>query len=166
MTSTPGVTERRDKHGRVRYRVRVRRAGTSQTATLGSYEAALAWRAQALAAIDGLSDPPTRPKATAALSAPPGHIVTVEDAARRLARGMKEGTLRDKHGRNYKPSVARKYERALRLDVIPHIGSVPILTLRRGDVQRLVDDLAAVRSPEHARQALTALRVALRVAER
>jgi len=78
---------------------------------------------------------------------------------------MKEGTIRDKRGRTYKPSVVRKYERALRLDVVPHIGSVPIAALGRGDVQRLIDDLAANRSAEHARQALTALRVALRVAE-
>lgn len=34
------------------------------------------------------------------------------------------------------------------------------------DVQRLVDRIAAERTPEHARKALTALRVALRVAER
>jgi integrase len=41
-----------------------------------------------------------------------------------------------------------------------------VSTLTRGDVQRLVDELAARRTPEHARKALTALRVALRVAER
>jgi hypothetical protein len=133
---------------------------------LPSYEAALAWRAQALAAVDGLSDPPTRPKATAALTAPPRTIVTVEEAARRLCRGMVNGTIRARDGRPFKPSTVRKYEEALRCTVIPKAGAVPIETLTRGDVQRLVDEMAAERTPEHARKALTALRVALRVAER
>lgn len=43
---------------------------------------------------------------------------------------------------------------------------MPVGTLTRGDVQRLVDAIAAERTPEHARKALVALRVAMRVAER
>jgi integrase len=166
MTPTPGVTERRDKHGRIRYQVRVRRAGTSQVATLPSYEAALAWRAQALAAIDGLSDPPTRPKASAALSAPPRHVVTVEEAARRLCRAIRDGSVRNRSGREYKPSVVRNYEGALRRLVLPSVGAVPTATLTGGDCQKLVDEIASRTSPAHARAALAALRVTLRVCER
>ncbi len=166
MTPTPGITERRDRNGRVRYQVRVRRADTSQVATLPSYEAALAWRAQALGAVDGLSDPPARPKPSAVLSAPPGRALTVEDAARRLSRGMVGETVRTRDGRPFKPSTTRKYEEALRCLIVPKVGAVPVETLTRGDVQRLVDEMAAERTPEHARKALTALRVALRVAER
>jgi integrase len=44
------------------------------------------------------------------------------------------------------------------------IGSGPTLT--GGDCQRLVDEIAAERTAEHARKALTALRVALRVCQR
>jgi len=57
MSPTAGITQRTDRNGRTRYQVRVRRAGTSQTATLPGYEAALVWRAQALSAVDGLTAP-------------------------------------------------------------------------------------------------------------
>lgn len=166
MTGHPGITERRDSNSRVRYQVRVRRADRYQTATLASLAEALAWRAQALGAAEGSSEPPSRPRPSAALSAPPGRAATVEDATRRLCRGMRDETLRTRDGRTFKPSTARNYEGALRRLVLPRIGSVPIATLRRGDVQRLVDALAAETSAAHARQALAALRVALRVAER
>lgn len=167
MSPTAGITQRTDRNGRTRYQVRVRRAGTSQTATLPSYEAALAWRAQALAAVDGLADPPTRPKPAAALSvAPPGRAVTVEDAARRLCKAMKDGSVRSRSGREYKPSVTRNYEGHLRRLVLPRIGAVPVTTLTAGDCQRLVDEIAGRTSPAHARAALAALRVALRLSER
>lgn len=162
----PGITERRDRSGRVRFQVRVRSGGSYQTATLATLAGALAWRAEALAAADGTSEPPARPRPVAALTAPPGRAATIEDASRRLCRGMVTGTIRNRDGLTFKPSVVRKYEAALRLLVLPRIGVVPIATLTGGDVQRLVDEIAAERTPEHARKALTALRVALRVALR
>ena len=79
---------------------------------------------------------------------------------------MIDGTVRSNGGTPYKPSVIRKYEEQLRLLVVPAIGTVPVSTLTTGDVQRLVDGIAADRTPEHARKALTALRVALRLAVR
>lgn len=162
-----GITERRDADGRLRYRVRVRRGGVLQTATLGSLEEALAWRARAIAATEGVGEPPVPPRAAAQLVVePPGRAATVEDAARRLCRGMVGGTIRTRDGRPYKPAVVRKYEEALRLLVVPRVGRVPLAALTTGDVQRLVDELAAERTPEHGRKALTALRVALRVAQR
>lgn len=159
-----GITERRDAGGRSRYLVRVRRRGRAHTATLPTLEQALAWRAQALAATEGRGQAPQRPQPPA--SKPTERAATVEDAARRLARGMVAGTIRTRDGRPYKPSVVRKYEEQLRVLVLPRIGAVPVATLTPGDVQRLVDELAAERTPEHARKALTALRVALRVAQR
>lgn len=69
-------------------------------------------------------------------------------------------------GTVYKPSVARKYEEQLRRLVVPHLGDAPVAALTRGDVQRFVDVVAAETSPEHARKALVALRVALRACER
>ena len=163
MASSPGISERRDRDGRLRYRVRVRRAGTTLTATLPSFEQALAWRAQALAAADGLGEAPERPTSRRATAA---RAVSVEDAARRLCKGIAEGKVRARDGRPYKPSTVRKYEEALRTLVLPRIGAVPIASLTNGDAQRLVDELAAERTPEHARKALTALRVALRLAVR
>jgi integrase len=79
---------------------------------------------------------------------------------------MREGSVRTNRGQEYKPSVLRKYEEALRVLVIPEIGAVPVATLTRGDVQRLVDGIAAQRTPEHARKALVSLRVSVRLAER
>lgn len=160
-----GIQERRDADGRSRYRVRVRRRGRYLTATLPTLEEALAWRAKALSAADGVGEPPEQPRSRPPIEAP-GRAVTVEDAARRLARGMVDGTIRTRDGRPFKPSVVRKYEEQLRCVVIPRVGDVPLDTLTRGDVQRLVDEIAAELTPEHARKALTALRVALRVAER
>lgn len=162
----PGISERRDRSGRVRYQVRMRRADGYQAATLPTLAEALAWRSQALAAADGAADPPARPRPSQALSAPPGRAVTVEDAARRLCRGMVDGTIRTRDGLPFKPSVARKYEAALRLHVLPRIGAVPVATLTMGDVQRLVDEIAALSTAEVGRRSLTALRVALRVAVR
>jgi integrase len=168
VTHHAGILERRDADGRARFRVRVARRGRTFGATLPTLEAALAWRAQALASIEGDAEPPAQPatKLPAPLPRPPGRAVTVEDAARRLVRGMRDGTVRTKKGGPYKPSVLRKYEEQLRCLVLPEIGAVPIATLTGGDVQRLVDALAANWTPEHARKALTALRVALRLAQR
>jgi integrase len=161
----PGISERRDRSGRVRYQVRVRRAGRYQTATFPKLAEAVAWRDEALAAAEGLADPPAPPARTGPRPLP-ARAVTVADAARRLARGMVDGSIRARDGRPYKPSVVRKYEEALRCLILPRAGAVPIATLTAGDVQRLVDAIAAERTAEHARKALTALRVTLRVAER
>jgi integrase len=130
------------------------------TRSFTTLSAALAWRAQAL---EGIIDrgvlPPAPPP-------PPARIATVEDVSRSLARGMVSGAIRTRTGTAYKPSVVRKYEEQLRTLIVPAIGAVPVDALTRGDIQRLVDGIAATRTPEHARKALVALRVALRVAER
>lgn len=164
MSTPRGIEERRDDAGRVRYRVRVRRGGRSYARTLPTLQDALAYRAQALDAAEREAELPAPQRA--APPAPPGRAVTVHDAARRLCRGMKDGTVRTRDGLPYKPSVVRKYEEALRCLVLPEIGGVPVAALTRGDCQRLVDEIAAGRTAEHGRKALTALRVALRVALR
>src|SRR5579884_199116 len=159
-----GVELRVGSDGQTSYRVRVRRAGRTQTATLPTLEAALAWRARAIAAARGEAEapaPPSRPKpAPLPTSAP-----TVEAAARRLVLGMRDGSIRTRDGKTFKPSVVRKYEEALRLGVLPIVGSVPVDALRKGDVQQLVDSIAAQRTAEHARKALTALRTLCRTCE-
>ena len=163
----PGITERRDGSGATRYQVRVRRAGRYQTGTFDTLGEAVAWRDQARDGAAGRGDLPAPPERALVLpTVPSGRAVTVADTSRRLCRGMVDGTIRSRDGRLYKPSVCRKYEEALRCTVLPRIGSVPIAALTSGDMQRLVDGIAAERTPEHARKALTALRVALRVAER
>ena len=101
------------------YLVRIRRNGTAQTTTLPSLDDALAWRSRAIAAAEGRGERPEAPRLAAAVLEAPGRAVTVEQAARRLARGMLDGTLRSRDGSAYKPGVVRKYEAALRLDVTP-----------------------------------------------
>jgi integrase len=169
MTSYPGILQRRDAQGRPRFRVRVSRNGHKFSATLPTLEAALAWRAQALSAADGTADPPQPPNLyaqTVTSAASSNRTVTVEDAARRLVRGMRDRSVRGNKGQPYKPSTVRKYEEALRCVVLPRIGAVPISTLTGGECQRLVDGIAAELSSEHAKKALTALRVALKLAQR
>lgn len=156
-----GIEERRRGSGTV-YCARVRRDGRYLTRTFSTLPAALAWRAEATsAARDGVTTPPP--------SAPrpsPLRPVTVEDAARELCRGMYTGRIRTKTGTEYKPSVVRKYEEQLRRLVVPRLGAILVGALTRGDVQRFVDEVAAEATPEHARKALVAFRVTLRIAER
>ena len=159
-----GVELRLDAEGKPAYRVRVRRGGSLQTATLSTVEEALAWRARAVAAARGEAEPPqspSRPKPAAL----PREALTVEQAARRLVLGMRDGSIRTRDGKPFKPSVVRKYEEALRLGVLPLVGAVPVDSLRKGDVQQLVDSIAAQRTAEHARKALTALRTLCRTCE-
>jgi integrase len=159
MSVHPGIQERRGRAGAT-YRARVRKGGAVITRSFATLPAALAWRAQVLEAVtDGGEVPP--PPALA-----PARSLTVEDAARVLARGMVDGTVRTRTGTRYKPSVVRKYEEQLRTLVVPLIGPMPVAAITKGDVQRLVDAIAARRTPEHARKALVALRVLMRVAER
>jgi hypothetical protein len=155
----PGVQERRGPKGTT-YRVRVRTNGVLVSRSFTTVAAALAWRAEALEGIvdRGVLPAPAQP--------PPRQVATVADAARSLARGMVSGAVRTRTGTPYKPSVVRKYEEQLRTLIVPAIGGVPVCALTRGDIQRLVDRIAAERTPEHARKALVALRVTLRVAER
>jgi site-specific recombinase XerC len=166
MTSYQGIVERRDAQGRSRFRVRVARRGYSFSATYPTLEDALAARAKALSAADGTGEAPEVPSRGVSPAAALARAVTVEEAARRLVRGMLDKSVRTNKGQSYKPSTTRKYEEQLRCLVIPRIAVVPISTLTGGDCQRLVDAIAAERTPEHARKALTALRVALRLAVR
>lgn len=155
----PGV----DRLPSGRYRARVAVGAQRFTRTLTTLPAALAWRARALEALQAGAPLP-------AVSAPPGsprrRSLTVEDACRSLGAGIIAGTVRTRNGTPFKPSVSRKYESMLRLYVVPRLGDVPLVGLAKRDVQAMLDALAAEETAETARKALTALRVALRVAER
>lgn len=87
---------------------------------------------------------------------------TVEEAARLYCRGLLNGTVvRPGSGIKYNSRTVDSYERALRLDVLPYIGAIPVVQLNKWTIQKLVDDLAEVRSPELARKAVGALRSVL-----
>lgn len=148
-----------------RYRVRVAYCGRRETRTFASLAPALAWRADAEDRLRR-GEPVERPASLPLPTAGRVGVVTVEEAARVMGRGITAGTVRTRTGSPYKPSVSRKYESMMRVHVVPLIGAMPVSALTKRDVQRLVDELAAQESPETARKALTAFRVVLRVAER
>ena len=82
----------------------------------------------------------------------------LDEAARLYLSGMMNGSVVRHSGMKYNPATVVAYERALRVDVLPHIGGIPIVQLNRRTVQELVDDLSAHRSVAIACSAFGALR--------
>jgi integrase len=77
--------------------------------------------------------------------------------------GARDGSIRNRSGDRYKPSTIRGYEQALREYVLPEIGAAKLQDLRRQDVQRLADHLAALDiSSATLRNALLPLRAVCR----
>ena len=144
------------------FRVRLRRRGVGVSATFTSMPEAEAFRAAWIAAVVSGAPLPEPPRPEAPVAAP-ARPLTVLDACREVSAGMRSGAVRDARGRVYKPSTAREIERRLRLHVVPRVGAVPLASLRRGDVRRLVDELAVEKSPATARNALDALRIVYRL---
>jgi hypothetical protein len=68
---------------------------------------------------------------------------TVAEVARRFLAAVEDGTARSKKGKRYKPQAARDIAGALRVHVLPELGTMPVTAVRRRHVQRLVDRLAA-----------------------
>jgi integrase len=55
--------------------------------------------------------------------------------------GARSGVIRNRSGDIYKPSAIRSYDAALRLRVLPRLGSAKFAAIRRVDLQDLVDRL-------------------------
>jgi hypothetical protein len=68
---------------------------------------------------------------------------TVDQAAEAWLDGAHKGLIRNRKGGPYKPSTIRAYELALRLRVLPEIGSMRLSEVARTDLQDLVDGLLA-----------------------
>src|SRR5262249_54424913 len=120
-----------------------------------------AWRAGVLADLRAGRVPqaPVRPSPLSAAIAAP---VTVEDAARELVRGMGGGSVRAGRGRPSKPGAGLISGSRLRWHVLARIGGIPLAALRRGDVRRMVDEIART-SARTAIDSRDALRVVLRL---
>jgi integrase len=89
--------------------------------------------------------------------------LTVREAGERWLAGAQAGTIRNRSGRQYKPSVVRGYERALRNWLLPELGARPLADVRRRDVQELVDRwIEAGRSGSTVRNDLMPLRAICR----
>ncbi len=55
--------------------------------------------------------------------------------------GAADGSIRNRSGDVYKPSVIRGYEQALRLRVLPELGALTLVEIQRADLQAFVDRL-------------------------
>jgi len=69
--------------------------------------------------------------------------VTVRQTAERWLEDARAGIVTNRSGDPYKPSAIRAYDQALRLRVLDEIGDMRFADVRRGDLQRLVDQLVA-----------------------
>ena len=56
--------------------------------------------------------------------------------------GMRAGTIRNRSGRSFKPSVIASYESSLIQHIYPHMGARRLTDVRRSHVQALADRLA------------------------
>jgi integrase len=72
----------------------------------------------------------------------------------------REGQIRNRSGRRYKPSSLRTIETDLRLHLVPRLGTRAMVEITRMDLQRLVGRwLAAESSPSKIRSIVNAARV-------
>jgi integrase len=91
---------------------------------------AKAWRADALGAVRrGTMRAPSQ--------------VTLREAAETWLAGARDGSIRNRSGDRYKPSVLRSYETSLRLRVLPGLGGRKLSEVRRPDLQDFADRLLA-----------------------
>lgn len=89
--------------------------------------------------------------------------VTLREAADAWLVGARAGTIRNRSGDPYKPSVLRGYEQALRLRILPELGGARLSEITRIDLQDLVDRLlAAGATPSTIRNTFLPLRAIYR----
>lgn len=89
--------------------------------------------------------------------------LTVRVTAERWLRAADAGTIRNRSGDLYKPSVLRGYEQALRIRILPELGAAKLSELRRSDVQRFVDRMLGLGlDPSTIRNTVLPLRVIYR----
>lgn len=89
--------------------------------------------------------------------------LTLRAAAEAWLEGVKDGAIRDRSGRRFKPSTLRSYEGALQKRVLPDLGAVRLSEITRHDLQDLADRLLAEDlSPSTIRNVLMPLRAIYR----
>lgn len=82
----------------------------------------------------------------------------VSDARNRFVKAAREGKALNKHGRRYKPRAIDDIDEALRVHVETKLGNKRLTSVRRGDVQAIVDELAPRLSGSRVRSIVNALR--------
>jgi integrase len=118
--------------------------------TFSTLAEAKAWRAEALVAL--------RRGTMRARTA-----VTLRQAWEAWLAGAREGSVRNRSGDAYKPSVLRGYEASMRLRVLPELGGARLSDVTRVSVQDLADRmLAHGLDPSTIRNTLMPLRAIFR----
>ena len=102
------------------------KTGERRRKTFATLADAKAWRVQMLAA-----------KTHRRLRAPKS--LTLREASERFVEGMRSGTIANRSGEPYKPSVIRSYEQALKRYVLPDLGGRRLGDVTSGDLQRLIE---------------------------
>jgi integrase len=127
-----------------------RRDGKTLRKTFPTLAAAKAWRADAQSAIrHGTLRGPSN--------------VTIAEAFDAWEKGVHEGSIRNRSGDHYKPSVIRGYSQSIRLYIKPELGSRKLSSLSRVDVQDFADRLLATGlDPSTVKNTLKPLRVIYR----
>ncbi len=91
--------------------------------------------------------------------------VRLGSAVDRFVAAAGEGKVLTKHGRRYKATAIDDLECALKVHVVPELGGKRLADVRRGDVQKLVDELTPVLSGSRVRTVVNALRSLYRWAQ-
>jgi len=68
---------------------------------------------------------------------------TLRETAEAWLSSARDGSIRNRSGDRYKPSVVRTYEISLRLRVLPELGGRKLSEIRRADLQDFADRLLA-----------------------
>lgn len=89
---------------------------------------------------------------------PASSTMRVAKAIEAYLRAIEVGTALNKHGRPYKPSAIRDLEGALECYVQPVLGGHRLGDVRRGDVQRLVDQMTPEKSGSRVRTVVNSIR--------
>jgi integrase len=96
--------------------------------TFRSFDQAKAWRAETLVALR-----------RGTMRAP--SATTLREVWETWLAGAGDGTIRNRSGDSYKPSVLRGYETSMRLRVLPELGGAKLTEITRLDVQDLADGM-------------------------
>ena len=107
-------------------RVPLGERGSVRTKSFGSADEAKLWRSRELLKAFQSKRAAARP-------------MTLREAAEELLAGMRDGSIVNRSGDTYKPSVTRGYEQGLRIHLLPDLGARRLDDLTTGDFQRLVE---------------------------
>jgi integrase len=91
--------------------------------------------------------------------------ISVSDARERFIHAAREGRALNKQGRHYKPGSIDNIETVLRRHVEPTLGPRALSTLKRGEVQEIVDELTPNMSGSRIRDVVSGVRSLYRWAQ-